>query len=73
VGRSRLKFGSEIRSCEVTAKDARKRGAGHHSAKLTAAKVHTIRQALARGVAPGNDRADVWGLAGRQFVKSGTG
>jgi len=36
----------------VAAGDARKRGAGHHSAKLTAAKVRTIRQALARGVAP---------------------
>lgn len=36
----------------VAARDARKRGAGHHSAKLTAAKVRTIRQALARGVAP---------------------
>jgi DNA-binding transcriptional regulator YiaG len=36
----------------LAAPDARKRGEDHHSAKLTPSRVATIREALARGVAP---------------------
>lgn len=36
----------------LRAPDARKRGEAHHSAKLTAADVATIRKALAKGARP---------------------
>lgn len=36
----------------LAAKDRRKRGSGHHSAKLTPERVVTIREALALGVSP---------------------